>query len=98
MLLIDLSHTSHTRAQTGIQRVCRSLHTAISAVHDAQAITYDPYRQAWRPLDRAEAQNLSSTAASSTRGAQWPLSSRVRGRLGHLLGLKKPELPAAQGL
>ena len=29
--LIDLSHTSHTRARTGIQRVARALHTALGS-------------------------------------------------------------------
>ena len=34
-ILIDLTHTSHTRARTGIQRVARSLHTALGS--DARA-------------------------------------------------------------
>ena len=52
MLLLDLSHTSHTQARTGIQRVCRNLHAALGA--EAAAVTWDPYAACWRPLGSAE--------------------------------------------
>ncbi len=39
-LLLDLSHTSHTRARTGIQRVARSLWRELGTA--AQPITFDP--------------------------------------------------------
>jgi len=41
-VLLDLSHTSHTQARTGIQRVARSLRTALGT--GAVAITHDPTR------------------------------------------------------
>ena len=45
-IFLDLTHTSHTRARTGIQRVTRSLHAALGA--NAIALTHDPYLRAWR--------------------------------------------------
>lgn len=94
-LLLDLSHTSHTRARTGIQRVARSLHAALGA--HAVAITHDPWQQAWRELEAWEQRNLASDEPTPKRGAHWPLSSRWRGRWRHWLG-QRPSLPAGGGL
>src|ERR1043165_9904809 len=82
-LLIDLSHTSHTRARTGIQRVTRSLHTALGA--RGLAITHDPHRGAWRELEGWERTNLSIDAAAAKRGAQWPVGAKLRGKAHRLL-------------
>ena len=41
--LLDLSHTSHTRARTGIQRVTRSLYAALG--DRALAVTFDRANQ-----------------------------------------------------
>lgn len=78
-LLLDLSHTSHTRARTGVQRVARSLFTALGS--DALPITHDPYRRTWRTLEPWENANLAATAPSKKRGAHWPLRARLRGFL-----------------
>lgn len=83
-LLLDLTHTSHTRARTGIQRVSRSLHAALGA--RALAITHDPHAEGWRPLEAWEAANLTATGAAGKRGAQWPLSAKLRGRARRWLG------------
>lgn len=82
-LLLDLTHTSHTRARTGIQRVTRSLHAALGA--DALAITHDPYLGSWRALESWERANLVADAAAEKRGARWPLLARLRGRTRRLL-------------
>lgn len=80
MLLLDLSHTSHTRARTGIQRVARSLFAALGS--EALPICHDPFSLSWRTLERWERANLaSSTGFAGKRGAQWPLAARWRGRL-----------------
>src|SRR5580693_654457 len=76
-LLLDLSHTSHTRARTGIQRVARALHRELSG--QATAVCFDPYAGWWRPIERWERDNLAAEGPSAGRGARWPLSARVRG-------------------
>ena len=77
-LLLDLTHTSHTRARTGIQRVTRALHRELGST--AAAVTHDPFLGAWRPLEPWELANLASNDAGSARGARWPLTARWRGR------------------
>ena len=81
-ILIDLTHTSHTRARTGIQRVARSLHTALGS--DARAITYDPHARTWRALELWESESLTA-APSEKRGTTWPLSAQLRGLAHRLL-------------
>ncbi|MEI8088671.1 MAG: glycosyltransferase family 1 protein [Opitutaceae bacterium] len=76
-LLLDLSHTSHTSARTGIQRVARSLWRELGET--AQPITYDPHQRTWRALDSWERDNLGADSFSRKRSATWPLSARLRG-------------------
>lgn len=95
-LLIDLSHTSHTRARTGIQRVVRSLHGALG--NSAVGITFDPYRQCWRALEHWERSNLRAHRPGRRRGASWPLLARIRGVLSHALGFPGHSLGSAGGL
>jgi glycosyltransferase involved in cell wall biosynthesis len=77
-LLLDLTHTSHTQARTGIQRVARSLHAALGG--RALAITHDPHAGAWRVLEAWEIANLNADDAATKRGAQWPIAAQLRGR------------------
>jgi glycosyltransferase involved in cell wall biosynthesis len=98
MILLDASHTSHTRAQTGIQRVTRSLFTALARLGPATAVCFDPYLGAWRPLNAGELARLRpGQPASSSRGAKWPLHQRLAGHVRRLAGAR-PVLPAARGL
>jgi glycosyltransferase involved in cell wall biosynthesis len=94
-LLLDLSHTCHTRARTGIQRVTRSLASALGP--GAAAVTHDPYQGAWRSLAPWEQANLAATEAAPKRGAHWPVAAKVRGRVRHWLGAPA-ELPDNSGL
>jgi glycosyltransferase involved in cell wall biosynthesis len=96
MLLLDLSHTSHTRARTGIQRVTRSLHAALGA--NACAVTWDAYAGHWRPLNDDENRGLQDQAITAHRGAHWPWSTRLQGRWHRLTRQPAPVLPAATGL
>lgn len=96
MFLVDLSHTSHTQARTGIQRVCRNLHAALGA--DSAAVTWDPYAARWRSLDAAERACLTAQAPSARRGAYWPWSARLRGHCQRLTGAAAPTLPRTAGL
>jgi glycosyltransferase involved in cell wall biosynthesis len=84
MLLLDLTHTSHTHARTGVQRVCRALHAALVADGRATAITHDPFRRIWRPLASWEKATLIASAPSKKRSARWPLRVRLGGRLARL--------------
>jgi glycosyltransferase involved in cell wall biosynthesis len=87
MLLLDATHTSHTRAQTGIQRVCRSLHAALAAQQPVTAICHDPYLGAWRALNDRESRGLQpGPVATGSRGAQWPLHQKLTGHARRLLG------------
>ncbi len=95
-LLLDLSHTCHSAARTGIQRVCRSLHAALGGA--AAPITHDPHRRVWRPLESWELKNLRTTAAAAKRGAAWPLAARLRGRTLRGLRIAAPAVPANSGL
>jgi glycosyltransferase involved in cell wall biosynthesis len=98
MLLLDATHTSHTRAQTGIQRVCRSLHAALVAQQPASAICHDPYLGAWRPLNRRETGLLQpGQAATGSRGAKWPLHQKLTGHLRRLVG-SPPRVPTGTAL
>jgi glycosyltransferase involved in cell wall biosynthesis len=94
-LLLDLTHTAHTRARTGVQRVARSLHTHLG--DRATPITHDPYQNTWRSLAPWEHQTLSETAASGRRGAHWPLLARVGGRLRRAIG-RTAVLPSNSGV
>lgn len=84
MLLLDLTHTSHTRARTGIQRVGRALHRELAG--RVASITYDSYQRAWRPLAAWEEASLSNSATSGIRRAQWPAVERWRSRGRRWLG------------
>src|SRR5262245_51077282 len=95
-LLLDLTHTSHTRARTGVQRVTRSLHAALGA--RALAVTHDPHREAWRVLEPWEQRNLASDDAATKRGAHWPVAAKLRGRAHRVLRRAAKSLPENSGL
>jgi len=80
-VLLDLSHTSHTQARTGIQRVTRALLADLAARGLARPITWDPYARRWRALDHWEQHALTRTAGGRKRGAYWPWHARLRGWL-----------------
>ena len=82
-LLLDLSHTSHTRALTGIQRLCRGLYAALAAgKEDVVPVCFDPHEAAWRPLRPWERRALQPPPGrvAAARGARWPLAARLAGR------------------
>lgn len=94
--LLDLTHTSHTLARTGVQRVTRSLHTALGA--SVIPVTHDPFGEAWRQLETWEqAWVASSGAPGKKRGAHWPWQARVKGYW-QKLTKSQPALPGSRGL
>lgn len=89
MLLLDATHTSHTRAQTGIQRVTRSLFAELAKTEGTTGICHDPYLRAWRPLNAGELDRLRpGQITASSRGAKWPLHQRLAGHARRLIGTK----------
>jgi len=98
-LLFDATHTSHTAAQTGIQRVCRTLFDELHVRGQATPICYDPHLIGWRPLVPGELAVLRdrSGGTGKSRGAKWTLSQKFSGATRRWLG-NKPALPEASGL
>jgi glycosyltransferase involved in cell wall biosynthesis len=86
--LVDLSHTAHTRARTGVQRVTRALAAGLGG--NARLITHDPYRRAWRALQGWERANLAAAAPAAGRGARWPLTARIGGSVRRWCGGSAP--------
>jgi glycosyltransferase involved in cell wall biosynthesis len=89
-LFLDLTHTSHSQARTGIQRVARALHTELAARGAALAVTWDAYARTWRPLETWESANLAQTTVGAKRSAKWPLAARLRGMVRRRLGRPSP--------
>src|SRR5580698_9419570 len=98
MLLLDLTHTSHTQARTGIQRVARSLHAALCTQGGETAVCFDPWQKTWRTLASWEEKNLAVKIATTSRGASWPWPARFRGILRRRLGCTAPSLPGPASL
>jgi len=97
-MLLDTSHTSHTRAQTGIQRVVRSLAAELARTGELHPICFDPHLLGWRRLDAGEHAALADrTGHASSRGARWSLRHKVLGRARRLLGQRHPA-PAGEAL
>ena len=81
MILFEASHTSHTRAQTGVQRVVRSMYAALSAKEQIEPVCFDPHQSIWRALQTWEKQILTDTdgTGSAHRSAKWPVNVRLAG-------------------
>jgi len=104
MHLLDLTHTAHTRVQTGIQVVCRALYAELAKRQAAQPVTWDRYARAWRALEAWEQQNLDlrrereGADQPKKRRAKWPLRVRLRGRWQrHFIRSDEGRLPATTG-
>lgn len=92
-LLVDVTHTSHTRARTGVQRVTRSLLSTLGT--DARPITHDPYARAWRLLRDWEHENLASEVPHrGSRGSRWPLQAMLRGHTRRFVGCNLTDMAA----
>ena len=82
MLLLDVSHTSHTASQSGIQQVTRQLYRQLSRLSETVPIVYDPFRRGWRLCDRRERAYLeleSHASGARKRRAHWSLWQKLRG-------------------
>jgi glycosyltransferase involved in cell wall biosynthesis len=98
MICFDATHTSHTRAQTGIQRVVRSLFAELAARETVAPLCFDPHQHAWRTLNAGELTTLRDRAsAAGSRGAKWSLAQKIAGRARRLVG-QRSALPPARSL
>lgn len=99
MLLFDVTHTSHSRAQTGIQKVVRSMHAAVSARTPVLPVCFDPHQSAWRSLAGWEKQILEDGKGrgSAHRSARWPLRVKLAGYL-RVAFRARSKCPAGEGL
>lgn len=89
MYLIDLTHTSHCRAHTGVQRVSRSLYAELAKIEDLLPICYDRFAKCWRPLSKDEMVFLeppTNHSPDTARGTKWTLGQRSRGYLDSFKG------------
>ena len=77
-MLLDLTHTSHTSARTGIQRLTRALYTHLG--DRATPVTRDPFLGVWRALEPWEHATLARGEAGAKRSASWPRAAKWRGR------------------
>jgi len=87
MILLDVTNTCHCWANTGIQRVARSLYRELLQLTEILPICFDPYMDEWRALTPAELALLEppkSTNWRRRRGAKWSLQQRLRGFAGRL--------------
>jgi len=100
MLLLDLTHTSHTAARTGIQRQARGVFCALERQTETAAVCLDPFAAAWRPLDERElllARGTLPPASDTRRGTFWPLGRKLRSWCSRFTGTTD-EPPPATGL
>ncbi len=89
MLLFDVTHTSHSTANTGVQRVTRELFRALRAITPVRPVLWDPFACAWREPDRHETDLLETAPSrrpSLRRGARWSWRQRWRGHLDRIRG------------
>ena len=89
MIHLDLTHSSHSHAQTGIQQVARGLARELIGAGETEAVVFDKYADRWRPLDRREHAHLATVEeASGTRRKRphWSTWQRLRGRWQRRLG------------
>ena len=97
-LLVELTHTSHSAARTVIQRLARSLFVELTALTPTCPVGFDPWQNAWRPLEGGElATARGAGATGAKRSARWTTGQKLRGWRRRWLG-RAPALPTATGL
>ncbi len=92
-LAIDLTHCSHSSAQTGIQQVARGVWRALPPLAEMEAVVFDKYADFWRPLDRRESKHLETVDALQKvkrKRPHWSTWQRIRGRFLRRFGRGSP--------
>jgi glycosyltransferase involved in cell wall biosynthesis len=97
LLLLDLTHTSHTRARTGdpARRAarCAGRWRARALSRSASTPTSPPGAR----LSRGRSVTSRPPCAAGARGSRWPLRARITGRLRRLSGRASPLAPGSAG-
>lgn len=96
MILVDVTHTSHCRANTGIQRVTRRIVRELG--ESAVPVVYDHYAGHWRgpdSLERKLTEYAAHLASHGKRSATWSWPQKLKGRM-IFLGLRKSDLLPAR--
>lgn len=81
-LALDLTHCSHSSAQTGIQQVARGLWRNLPAFVEVESVVFDKYADFWRPLDRRESMHLETVDERQKvkrKRPHWSTWQRIRG-------------------
>jgi len=82
-LALDLTHCSHSSAQTGIQQVARGLWKALPDFAPIEPVVFDKYADFWRPLDTREQRHLETVDQRKKvkrKRPHWSTWQRIRGR------------------
>ena len=91
-LALDLTHCSHSSAQTGIQQVARGLWKSLPARASLQPLVYDKYAGYWRPIDAREERHLTTIDAVGKvkrKRPHWSTWQRIRGRMQKQFGMRR---------
>jgi glycosyltransferase involved in cell wall biosynthesis len=92
MWAIDLTHTSHTRARTGIQKVCLTLLKELGQDGRLRPLVHDRYAGQWRDPDREETNCLRDAGDEvppGRRSSRWSWRQQLRGRLARFVSRRK---------
>ncbi len=103
MIYLDITHASHSHAQTGIQQVARGLWKELAKTGEVEGVAYDKYARSWRRLDSRERRHLDEVDRrddARRKRAHWSAWQRLRGRTVHLLAplLENQALPPGDAL
>ena len=81
LLLVDVSHTSHCIAPTGVQRVSRELCLELCRRGEGVPVCFDRWQGRWRLLNEAERNHLHAPSSGQSVGRryQWRASEVVVG-------------------
>jgi glycosyltransferase involved in cell wall biosynthesis len=91
-LALDLTHCSHSSAQTGIQQVARGLWKSLPRQTPVSSIVFDKYADYWRPVDPREASHLATidgVMKVKRKRPHWSTWQRIRGRFHKRFGIRR---------
>ncbi|MDX2187540.1 MAG: glycosyltransferase [Opitutaceae bacterium] len=95
MIWVDTTHTAHSGARTGVQKVVRAI---IRELPGAQPLTFDPFARHWRELKSWERRRLAGAGpVSAKRSAKWPWHARLAGWLDRARATRTP-LPSGKAV